>query len=253
MNLAGQSGDEDDATSGEQLVVARGRAGRVRRRFHSGGAWVGVSGAREAAQSATDNLGAQGRAIFQRERCFFCHALSSPELRLAPRRTDDWHLAHLIDPAAVVAGSSMPSFAALPEADLRALIALVQSNNAAPPFTPGPTESIPQIAADLAAYRAGQRLYADHCAGCHGEFGNGIGRVGHLLRPEPRDFTNTAWMGRRSDEYLYEVIADGLADTAMPGYRDLLTPGERALLLRYLRYFADPAAKQALEHGLAPP
>ncbi len=231
--------------------------------FILAGLWAGASSPRGAGQPPTDELAARGWVIFQRERCFFCHTLngkdevrssvarSGPDLSLAPRRTDDWHLAHLIDPQAVVASSIMPSYASLLEADLRALIAFVQSSSAVP-LTPGPAEAVPSIAESLESYRAGQRLYEAYCAGCHGEFGNGIGRVGHLLRPEPRDFTNRAWMAKRTDEYLFRVISDGLPDTAMPGYRDALSPTDRTLLLHYLRYFTDPAAKQALEQGLTP-
>lgn len=237
--------------------------------FVLAGLWAGAGNSRGAGQSPTDELAARGQVVFQRERCFFCHALegtneisssilppsswtrSGPVLSTAPPRTDDWHLAHLIDPQAVAADSIMPSYASLPEADLRALIAFVQSNGLTLFPTPGPAEAIPVIAESLETYRAGQRLYQRHCAGCHGEFGNGTGRVGHLLQPEPRDFTNRAWMAKRSNEFLYRVIADGFPATAMPGYRDVLTPTERSLLLLYVRYFSDPAAKQALEQGMS--
>lgn len=243
--------------------------------FVIAGVWAGVGNQRRIGPAPMDERVAQGQFVFQREQCFFCHTLngkdevnprqdedssfalhplslvtrSGPDLSLAPRRTDDWHLAHLIDPQAVVAGSIMPSYGSLSEADLRALISFVQSSTAVPAPTPGPTEAVPSIAESLETYRAGQRLYQAHCMGCHGEFGNGIGRVGHLLQPEPRDFTNRAWMAKRSDEYLYQVIADGLPSTAMPGYRQVLDPTDRALLLNYLRYFADPVAKQSWEQG----
>jgi cytochrome c oxidase cbb3-type subunit 3 len=112
---------------------------------------------------------------------------------------------------------------------------------------------MPAIGDAVENYRAGKTLYEAHCAGCHGEGGNGIGGVGQLLRPEPRDFTDVAWMSKQSDERLFAVLADGLPQTAMPGYRGVLSLIERALVVRYLRYFADPLARQYMEQGLPRP
>jgi len=77
--------------------------------------------------------------------------------------------------------------------------------------------------------------------------------MGQLLRPAPRDFTDVAWMSKQLDERLFAVIADGVPQTAMPDYRDVLSPQERALVVRYLRYFADPLARQFVEQGLPRP
>jgi cytochrome c oxidase cbb3-type subunit 3 len=109
------------------------------------------------------------------------------------------------------------------------------------------------ISDSLENYRAGKALYQANCVGCHGAEGNGVGGVGQLLQPEPRDFTQVAWMSKQSDERLFAVIADGVPQTAMPGYRDVLSPNERAIIVRYLRYFADPVARQFMEQGLPRP
>lgn len=232
--------------------------------FLAGGAWLGTS-ARPAPTSA-DEAAQRGALVFRRERCFFCHTQdgtvtpaafdltrSGPDLaHEGGRRTDDWHLAHLIDPGAVVGGSAMPSFANLSQDDLTALVAFLQSQSPSPEATSVP-EAMPTIGDAVENYRAGKTLYEAHCAGCHGEGGNGIGVVGQLLRPEPRDFTDVAWMSKQSDERLFAVIADGVPQTAMPGYRDVLSLNERALIVRYLRYFVDPVAKQFMEQGLPRP
>lgn len=232
--------------------------------FLAAGAWLGV--ASPPAAGAHDEQIARGAAVFRRERCVFCHTLeggAAGAVALAPgdapdlgreggRRSDDWHRAHLIDPRAVVAGSAMPSYGHLPESDIAALVAFLQAQGTAP-ATPISSEAMPLIGDTLESYRSGQRLYRAHCAGCHGENGNGNGVVGQLLAPEPRDLADASWMSKQSDARLFEVISTGIPGTAMPGYRDGLSPDERAVLVRYLRYFADPVAKQFMEQGLPRP
>lgn len=229
--------------------------------FVIGGAWLGASA--RPAPASDDELALRGAAIFRRERCFFCHTLngpptppafdlarSGPDLgREGGRRTDDWHVAHLIRPSAVVGGSAMPSFAHLSQDDLSAVIAFLQSQSPLPKATEA-VETMAVVSDSLENYRAGRALYQAQCAGCHGDEGNGIGVVGQLLQPEPRDLTDVAWMSKQSDERLFAVITDGAPQTAMPGYRGVLSPDERALVVRYLRYLADPVARQFMEQGL---
>lgn len=226
----------------------------------------------------------RGRQVFQREGCVFCHSLpgyqpapqpvarglaylrrmatgwsrNGPDLALEPgKRTDDWHLAHLLNPTAVDPDCPMPSYAGLADDDLRALITFLQTPGG-PTATPvlreqearsrGEYSSV-RVVSSRAAYLAGREIYDIYCAGCHGQAGNGSGPVGHLLRPEPRDFTDTAWMSKRSDAYLAEVIRRGKPGTAMPGYEGQLTVEEQALVLHYLRYYSNPSGRQSLEEG----
>lgn len=223
------------------------------------------------------SLEARGAEIFQRERCFFCHSMrdqpaapprvvfalgyveriawqwarNGPDLsRLSGVRTDDWHLAHLVDPGANVAGCPMPSFAHLPDDELKALIAFIQKQNPrANSASPTPPAARPIVPATRESYLAGRALYRTYCAGCHGREGNGAGAVGHLLQPEPRDLTDAAWMRKRDDDYLFRIIAQGKANTAMPGYDATLTAYEQSLVLYYTQFFADPSARQAMEEG----
>jgi mono/diheme cytochrome c family protein len=232
--------------------------------FLVGGVWLGASA--RPAPAPHDALVVRGALIFRRERCFFCHtqngspapaafdpARSGPDLgHEGGRRTDDWHVAHLIDPGAVVGGSAMPAFAHLPQDDLTAIVAFLQAQGPLPRVTGAP-ETMSAISDSLENYRAGKALYQANCVGCHGAEGNGVGGVGQLLQPEPRDFTKVAWMSKQSDERLFAVIADGVPQTAMPGYRGVLSPNERAIIVRYLRYFADPVARQFMEQGLPRP
>lgn len=244
---------------------------------------LGAALASRSVELPNTSLEARGRQIFQREGCLFCHSLpghqpaprpvsrnlsylqrvgtdwsrNGPDLALEPgKRTDDWHLAHLLNPTAVSPGCPMPSYAGLPDDELRILIAFLQTPRGftAPPPAKveprslEPTEA-PHVPPKRASYLAGREIYRVYCAGCHGMEGNGAGPVGHLLWPEPRDFTDTAWMSKRSEAYLLNVIRRGKPGTAMPGYDGLLPAEEQALVLYYLKFYTDPSARQSLEEG----
>lgn len=207
----------------------------------------------------------RGWEVFQREGCFSsCHvstiALASPgrsagvipDLRTTPKRSRDWYLAYLANPQAVLPRSLMPSYRHLSSDEFEALVAFLQRLNqeVVPPapesIAPG---SIPETPGDLASYESGRTLYRTYCAGCHGESGNGGGPVGHLLSPEPRDFTDVIWMSKQTERYLFSVTTNGKSRTAMPAFRDILDPRERALTIRYMQYFADPVARERMELG----
>lgn len=212
------------------------------------------------------SLEEKGLKIFQREPCYSaCHVTTLavpaannptgfvPDLRSTPRRTRDWYLAYFVDPRAVLPFSFMPSFAHLTGDDADALIAFLQRlNREVKTVKPEPVASkdIPSVAKNLAVYRAGKIVYSTYCLGCHGVSGNGGGTVGHLLSPEPRDFTDGAWMTKQSGNYLFSVITVGKPNTAMPGFKDILTPLQRAEVLRYIEYFADPVSRERVEVGL---
>lgn len=215
---------------------------------------------------AMSPLEKKGWKVFQREPCFStCHTHTviapatqdwfgfAPDLRATPRHTRDWYVAYFVNPRAVLPNSFMPSLAYLPDDDIRALIAFLQRLNGGVEVVkpvPIPSQEIPSVAHDLSAYKAGQNVFNTHCAGCHGTAGNGSGAVGHLLSPEPRDFTDAAWMAKQTENYLFAVITNGKPNTAMPGFKTILTPIERALAMRYIAYFSDPVLRERVEVGL---
>jgi cytochrome c oxidase cbb3-type subunit 3 len=146
----------------------------------------------------------------------------------------------------------MPSFAYLLSDEMDALIAFLQRlNRDVTTSKPEPvaSEEIPRILRDLSAYKGGRALYETYCVGCHGVFGNGGGSVGHLLSPEPRDFTDAMWLSKQTENYLFSIVTAGKPNTAMPGFKDILTPHQRALALHYVEYFANPVAKERMEVG----
>jgi mono/diheme cytochrome c family protein len=164
-------------------------------------------------------------------------------------------MAYFTNPRAVLPWSPMASYKYLSTDEIEALAAFLQRLNgeasAGRPQPAAPAE-MPETRSDLPAYNEGRDIYFAHCVGCHGEFGNGGGPVGHLLSPEPRDFTDTLWFSKQIEAYLFAVTTDGKPNTAMPAFNETLSARERALVVRYIEYFADPVARQRMELGFVP-
>lgn len=68
-------------------------------------------------------------------------------------------------------------------------------------------------------------VYAQRCAGCHGNEGRGDGPAGRTLRPAPRDFRDESWQRRVTDEQVARIIVRGGPSAGlsvlMPANRDL--------------------------------
>ena len=91
--------------------------------------------------------------------------------------------------------------------------------------------------------RLGKEVYANYCAGCHGDKGDGVGPAARFLHPKPRDFR----VGRvkfaavqggeapRDEDYL-RVINLGLNGTAMPRF-NLLSAKDKEAVIAYLKTF----------------
>lgn len=96
----------------------------------------------------------------------------------------------------------------------------------------------PDFTLDGVADRAAAN-YAQQCASCHGQAGDGRGPVGGALSPPPTDFTATAVPPHRG----YVAIRDGgmavgKAGT-MPGFASAFSDQELHDLVVYIRAFAD--------------
>lgn len=101
-----------------------------------------------------------------------------------------------------------------------------------------PVPRAPDRVPDLAGAAA---LYQQHCAGCHGATGAGDGPAGVALDPPPIDFTDATRARQRSVFALQQVIEQGLAGTAMPGYAQL-PETDRWALAFYVGQLAFPQA-----------
>ena len=86
----------------------------------------------------------------------------------------------------------------------------------------------PHSAAPL---HAGQRIYAERCAGCHGLQGRGDGPTGRLLTGGVSDLTPA--LRQKADRALLEAIANGVGP--MPAFAPALSNAEQQALVLYLR------------------
>ena len=110
-----------------------------------------------------------------------------------------------------------------------------------------PTVEIPALPTlDTESVAAGQRVYAEHCAECHGARLEGedewqIQDDDGAFRAPPHDAEGHTW--HHSDRILLEAIALGgsrLPDNIggssdMPAFRDILSPHEIAAVLTYIK------------------
>lgn len=81
---------------------------------------------------------------------------------------------------------------------------------------------------------AGEGLWLQRCASCHGVTGASNGPMSVSLSKLPRELSSFAWQAERSDLQIAAAIRDGIAGTAMPAARDL-TPAEMDGLVAWVR------------------
>lgn len=156
-------------------------------------------------------------------------------------------------------GSSMPSFAYLPETERRDLVSFVKWLTAetgadgqrankfeaarAAGELQAPIQVPPEPGVTVEALVQGKEVYTKlQCASCHGESGVGDGPAAPTLKDvfglplPPRDFTIGSFRGGSDGRDLYLRIANGMAGTPMPPYDDtVMTPAERWALVQYIQ------------------
>lgn len=80
----------------------------------------------------------------------------------------------------------------------------------------------------------GKPIFEQRCATCHGLEGRGDGPLAPFLSPRPASLIS-AGTSVKTDEELFEIIANGKPRTAMPGWRDTLTEQQQWDLVAYIR------------------
>lgn len=141
-----------------------------------------------------------------------------------------------------LAGTPMPSWATLPEADRRALVGFVKAFADRPWPETTTVVPVPPEPADSRTNRArAEELYREACASCHGPAGHGDGRTdlvddaGHPIRP--RDFTLGGFKGDSSPAGLYRRIVVGMPGTPMAA-NDWAIGDDAWYLVRYVEVLA---------------
>ena len=99
-----------------------------------------------------------------------------------------------------------------------------------------------------AALTPGQKLYATHCAGCHGAAGDGKGLAANFLYPKPRDFRRGKFRlvsttnGPPTREDLNAVMLRGMPGSSMPSWGHLPEKDRDLILAEVVRLYRDGAA-----------
>lgn len=94
--------------------------------------------------------------------------------------------------------------------------------------TPNPLPDTPSV------IERGRRVFAAHCASCHGPEGRGDGPAAAGMLPPPADLTGVHTR-QHTDGDLYWWITHGIEGTAMPAFGDVLTEEERWAVIRFIR------------------
>jgi sulfur oxidation c-type cytochrome SoxX len=169
----------------------------------------------------TENLKAGEQLIAERA-CTACHKLRDTDGGIAPDlsyegliRDPEWLADHFKNPRAVIADSIMPTFR-FPGDDFDRITTYLAGLKTPPPAM-APAET-----------------YKALCARCHGEKGDGEGKVAWYLDPAPRDFTKAAFMASKPRDRFVNSIQEGVAGTSMPPWKNTLKPEQVQAVLGYV-------------------
>jgi mono/diheme cytochrome c family protein len=103
----------------------------------------------------------------------------------------------------------------------------------------------------------GERVYAQHCAVCHGPDGHGNGPAAPSLHPRPRNFSGSVFKLKSTPEAQPPTLADvrvtiqhGMPGSSMPAWHDLLSAAEIDAVADYIRGLGSlPAWADTLQHA----
>jgi len=103
----------------------------------------------------------------------------------------------------------------------------------------------PRPADEQKLIQHGKEVYAQNCASCHGERGDGKGLCSAFLVPSPRDFTTAHYKFRSTplgslptDADLFRIVSLGVKGTPMPPWKWLLDDTDRWAVVEYIKTFS---------------
>ncbi|MFL7795176.1 MAG: cbb3-type cytochrome c oxidase subunit II, partial [Anaerolineae bacterium] len=172
------------------------------------------------------------------------------------KRSETWEVEHLKDPRQFSPLSIMPSFAFLPEEDLRAMAAylfylgdqVAQERMILPPDVYAgmtnpmdsplvvPSADQPQgwVTWEAAGLQEGKELYVNYCLTCHGCAGNGLGSYAGTLAVTPANYKQEPFRSMPDDQWFWHV-SEGVPGTVMPPWKESLTEEQRWKVISYIQ------------------
>jgi sulfur oxidation c-type cytochrome SoxX len=181
-----------------------------------------------------------GEQLIADRACTACHKLRDRDGGIAPDlsyegliREDHWLMDHFKNPRSVEPDSIMPSFR-FPDEDFERMSAYLGSLRTPPP---------PMGAAET---------YKALCERCHGEKGDGAGKVAWYLDPYPRDFTKASFMNSKPKERFIRSIKEGVSGTSMPAWGRALKDEQAGAVLEYVLATFTKEPRKALKPRKVP-
>jgi mono/diheme cytochrome c family protein len=163
-----------------------------------------------------------GEQLITARACTACHKLGDKDGGIAPDlsyegliRDNGWLSDHFVNPRSRIPDSIMPSFR-FPAEDFDHVTTYLASLKTPPPPLP-PAET-----------------YKALCSRCHGEKGDGNGKVAWYLDPSPRDFTKAPFMTSKARARFVTSIQEGVGGTSMPPWKNALKPEQVDSVLTYV-------------------
>jgi mono/diheme cytochrome c family protein len=135
-------------------------------------------------------------------------------------------------------GTPMPSWRSLPQTDLSALAAYVQSLHPTPKARVVLPESL----------QHGKQVFQQNCSPCHGSEGDGKGTAATTLIPEPANFR----LKQPDADYISQVLNNGIPGTGMPAWKEQISEADRKALADFVRslFHADFSSKDSQQAPL---
>jgi mono/diheme cytochrome c family protein len=180
-----------------------------------------------------------GEQLLADRACTACHKLRDRDGGIAPDlsyegliRDDAWLMEHFKNPRSRIPDSIMPTFR-FPDEDFERLSAFLGSLKTPPA----------PAAADV--------TYQQLCERCHGEKGDGAGKVAWYIDPSPRDFTKQGFMSSKPRDRFVTSIKEGVPGTSMPPWGRTLKDDQVDGVLNYvLKTFAKIDAPSPKQHNV---
>lgn len=153
---------------------------------------------------------ADGQKSLDSRACAACHKIGDKDGGIAPDlsfegliKDEKWIHDHFRNPRASISDSIMPGFR-FSDAEFQAMSAYLASLKTAPKLADG------------------AEAYKFLCERCHGDKGDGHGRIAIYLDPYPRDLTKASFINSKPLERLRESVKHGVAGTSMPAWGKVL-------------------------------
>lgn len=93
--------------------------------------------------------------------------------------------------------------------------------------------------------RKGEKLFQSNCAFCHAADGTGKNWIGSFLEPRPRNLRDEEFMSRITRQHFVNVVSEGLPNTSMPAWKDVLSLGDIEAVADYVSRAFHPLKKAA--------